>query len=190
MIIRGAASEFAERIQSGDLIEAGGHNLLVYDELITLREIFGNCAKTLLPKNEIVVLASQYDSLDNLKRSLQKKGVNVAKHQAEGTLFIIDAQHGYQGPDTYGTFKLVVTLSSRAKKEGRRGITWLGDMGSFFAFDRIHDLVDYELSCPTKYEDTLKTVCCYHKVDFNSLDRGNKGRLIQHHRKSIFVDEK
>ena len=190
MIIHGAASEIAEKIQEDELFEAGGHNLLVYDDLITLRDVFGNCAKTLLPKNEIVLIASQYDSLDNLKHSLQQKGVNVAEHLADGTLFIIDAQHGYQGADTYAIFKLAMTLSSRAKKEGRRGITWLGDMGSFFAFDRTHDLVDYELSCPTKYEDILKTVCCYHEVDFNLLNKKNKDRLIQHHYKSIFVDKK
>lgn len=190
MIVRDTASELAGKIQSGDLIEAGTHNLLVYDDLKTLRDIFGNCAKVLLPRNEIVLLASQYDALDTLKHSLQQKGVNVAKHMDDGTLFIIDAQLGYQAADTYGTLKLAMTLISRAKKEGRQGITWLGDMGSFFAYERISELVDYELFCPTKYEDILKIVCCYHEVDFNSLDKKHKDKLIQHHYKSIFVDNK
>jgi hypothetical protein len=67
------------------------------------------------------------------------------------------------------------------------------EQGFILAFDRIHELVGYELSCLSKHENILKTICGYHKVDFNSLDKENKEnkeRLTQHHYKSICVDKK
>ena len=144
-------------------------------------------AKTFLPQDEIVLFASQYCTPDDFKLQLENSGVNVAKHLSNGTLFIIDAQDGYQGVDVNGTFNMAMSLVQRAKKEKRRGVTWLGDMGSFFAFDKICDLIDYELDSPTKYEDSMKTVCCYHRADFARLDDSQKSTLSQHHSKSIFA---
>ncbi|MFL6496390.1 MAG: hypothetical protein ACJ703_08210, partial [Nitrososphaera sp.] len=37
------------------------------------------------------------------------------------------------------------------KREGRWGITVFDDVGSFFSFDRIEDMVELELQCPRKY---------------------------------------
>jgi len=189
-LVQGTAEDIAIKMQTGSLIEDGGHNLLVYDNLDGLRQLFLKYAKAFLPKNEIILLATQYDGIDNIKHFLTEGGIDVTKHLADGTLFIIDAQEGYQGVDVNGTFKLALTLMSRARKEKRRGVTWLGDMGSFFAFDRICELVDYELSCPAKFEDMLKAVCCYHIEDFKNLDEKQQNMLVDHHFKSIFVHNK
>jgi hypothetical protein len=91
-------------------------------------------------------------------------GVQVEKQSHDVTLFIVDAQQGYFGAtdDIEGTLKLAFTLASRARKENRSGLTWLGDMSSFFTFENnISKMMDYELlSCPQKYEDEMiKTVC-------------------------------
>jgi hypothetical protein len=53
--------------------------------------------------------------------------------------------------------KLAMSLISCVKKEGRRGVSWFGDLGSFFSFEKIEELMQYELWCPQKYkEDTMK----------------------------------
>jgi hypothetical protein len=185
--VHGTAAEIARQIKEGELFEPGEHNLLVYDELTTLRQVFAESAKTFLSKNEILLIASQYETIDTIGQALENVGIDVSKHLADGTLFIIDAQKGYQGADTRGTFKLAMSLIQRAKKEGRSGVTWFGDMGSFFAFQKIGDLVDYELCCPTKYEDPIKTICCYHNNDFKTLEKNEQDRLIEHHFKNIFM---
>lgn len=189
MIVRGNPKEIAHKMKAECLIEPGGHNMLVYDSVETLRELFAVYAKTYLPKNEILLIATQYDSIDSIEHALEFHGVDVARHRAEGTLLIIDAQEGYQGADIQGTFKLAMSLMSRAKKEGRRGVTWMGDMGSFFAFDKVGDLIDYELFCPTKYdEDSVKTVCCYHAENFKLLNKQEQDILMEHHFKTILQD--
>lgn len=189
MIVHGTATEIARKIKEGELFDPRGHNMLVYNELKTLRHMFIESAKTFLQKNELLLLASQYETENAIKQALEiDGGIDVSSHMADGSLLIIDAQAGYRGADTRGTFKLAMSLISRARREGKSGVTWLGDMGSFFAFDKVGDLVDYELFCPTKYEEPLKTVCCYHKADFNILEKGEQDTLIQHHFKSVFVE--
>lgn len=188
MLVQGAATELALKMKEGCLLETGSHNLLVYDGLKTLRQMLTVSARTFLPKNEILLIASQYETPDAIKQALSNEGIDVSKHLADGSLFVIDAQDGYQGADTQGTFKLAMSLIYRAKKEGKSGVTWFGDMGSFFGYNKIGSLVDYELFCPTKYEDAIKTVCCYHKLDFNMLEKEEQDILIQHHYKSIIIE--
>ena len=162
--------------------------MLVYSDLHGLRHIFAKSANTFLQQNEIVLFGTQYDSIDNIKLALQNEGIDVQKNIDNGTLFIIDAQEGYQGIDTYGTFKLGMSLLSRVKKEKRAGLTWMGDMGSFFAFEKVHELIDYEMFCPSKFEEPIKAVCCYHKGDFDRLQKEEQIRLIEHHFKTIYAE--
>jgi len=110
----------------------------------------------LLPENEIVIIATQYEAIDDVKKVLRLAGVAIERYLNQGTLFIIDAQQGYQDVDHLGLWKLAMTLISRVKKEGRRGVTLFGDLGSFFSFDKIEELMQYELGCPKKYEDKRK----------------------------------
>ena len=80
-----------------------------------------------------------------------------------------------------------MSLIFRIKKEGRRGVAWFGDLGSFFSFEKIEELIQYELWCPQKYEDKMKTVCCYHLKDFEKLNETQKQTLFDHHFKSISI---
>jgi DcmR-like sensory protein len=183
-------NDIAKEISKANLLEPGGHHMLVYKNLNLFRQVYLNYAITHLPQNEIVLLASQYEHVESVKSYLAAFGVNVDKHLADGTLFIVDAQQGYfTGGDIEGTLKLAFTLASRAKKENRSGLTWIGDMGAFFGFEDIARMMDYELqSCPQKYEDEMiKTVCCYHSADFDRLTASQKEALFNHHYKSFMM---
>ena len=186
-IVRGNSLEIAEMTAEKGLIEPGSHTLLVYNDLEAFREIYTQYSRAVLPQNEIVVLGTQYESINDVKNSLRLSGVDVERYLNEGTLFIVDAQHGYQDADTHGLWKFAMSLLSRAKKEGRQGLTWFGDAGSFFSFEKIEELMSYELSLPQRYEDAIKTVCCYHLKDFEKLIEAQRHTLFDHHFKSIVV---
>ena len=187
MLSHMTTANLQREIVEGEMLRAKSHNLLVYNDADTIRRVFVSCAKIFLPKNEILLLASQYDTTNATLETLAKEGIDVEKHLAGGTLFIVDAQKGYQDSDPFGTFKLAITLISRARKEGRSGVTWIGDTGSFFSFDRIGELVEYELFHPKNYLDPIRTLCCYHSEDFNNLEKHDQDILIHHHSKSIIV---
>jgi hypothetical protein len=185
----GSAQEIAFQMaeKNNKLIEPGSHNLLIYNDLKKFRGIYSQSASALLAENEIVVIATQYDPIEEVKNTLRLAGVDVESYLNQGSLFILDAQQGYQGVDYKGAWKFAMNLLTRAKEEGRRGVTWFGDLGSFFNFEKIEDLMRYELWCPQNYEDTMKTVCCYHSQDFENLSETQQQTLFDHHFKSILI---
>jgi hypothetical protein len=187
-IVHGHSLEIAEMIAEKRLIEPESHSLLVYDDLKTFREIYSQSSRALLAQNEIVVIGTQYETISDVKNALRLSGVDVERYLNQGTLFIVDAQHGYQDAGSHGIWKLAMTLVSRAKKEGRQGVTCFGDAGSFFSFEKTEELMQYELSLPQKYEDSVRTVCSYHLKDFETLTEAQQQTLFDHHFKSIVVE--
>ena len=187
-IVRGKSLEIAEMTAEKGLIESGSHTLLVYNDLEAFREIYTQYSRSVLPQNEIVVIGTQYESINDVKNNLRLSDMDVERYLNEGTLFIVDAQHGYQDADTHGMWKFAMSLLSRTKREGRQGITWFGDAGSFFSFEKIEDLMQYELSLPQRYEDSIKTVCSYHLKDFEKLTETQQQTLFDHHFKSLLID--
>lgn len=153
-IVHGNSLEIAEIMTKKKLIEPGCHNLLIYNDLKTLREFYSHYLKTLLPENEMVAIATQYDAVNDIKNALRLSGVEVERYLNQGMLFIVDAQQGYQSIETHGMWKLAMSLLSRAKKEGRRGLTGFADLGSFFSFEKIEELMQYELWLPQKMKKT------------------------------------
>ncbi len=189
-VVKGSVQEIADMLADDKqkLMEPGAHNILIYNDLKAFREIYSHYSRALLPENELVVIATQYDTISDVKNSLTASGMDIEKYLNQGTLFIIDAQQGYQDTDSSsGIWKLCESLIFRAKKEDRRGVTLLGDLGSFFSFERIEELMQYELSLPQKYQDTLKGICCYHSKDFEKLSETQQQTLFDHHFKSILV---
>jgi hypothetical protein len=181
------AEAAAEKKKS--LIEPGSHTLLVYNDLKAFSEIYSQCSRALLPQNEIVVIGTQYETINGVKNTLRLSGIDdVERHLNEGTLFIVDAQQGYQNVDSRGMWKFAMSLLSRARKEGRQGVTWFGDAGSFFSFEKIEELMHYEQSLPHKYEDIITTVCSYHLKDFETLTEIQQQTLFDHHFKSIMAE--
>jgi DcmR-like sensory protein len=188
--LEGGPKEIADMLadEKEELMEPGAHNILIYNDLKAFREIYSQYSRALLPENEIVVIASQYDTISDVKNTLRLAGIDIERYLDQGMLFIIDAQHGYQGDaDRSGIWKLCDSLISRAVKEDRGGVTLIGDLGSFFNFEKIEELMQYEKSLPQKYEDTMKGICCYHLEDFVNLSETQQQTLFDHHGKSILV---
>ena len=189
-VVNGSSKEIADMLadEKEKLMEPGAHNILVYNDLKAFREIYSRYSRALLAENEIVVIASQYDTISEVRNTLRLDGVDIEKYLNQGTLFIIDAQPGYQDADRSGIWKLCETLISRVRKEDRRGVTLFGDLGSFFSFEQIEEMMQYEKSLPQKYEDTMKGICCYHLEDFGNLSETQQQTLFDHHFKSIVVE--
>ena len=60
-------------------------------------------------------------------------------------------------------------LANYAKMR-KNGLSVLADLGAYSQKSRYKDLVDYELSLPTKYNDVpMKGFCLYHQKDFDKF---------------------
>ncbi len=163
------------------------HNLLIYEDLYTLREIYCRFAKKALEKNnEIMLIVTTYETPHTVRDMISEYDINVQKHESDGSLLIIDSVQGYQVANFYGVLRLIESLAIRAEKESKSGVFCIADMGSFFLLGREKELVNYELSIPKKIDTRLKAFCCYHKNDFLlRLTDDQKRQLMNHHCRAV-----
>ena len=141
----------------------------------------------------IILITTFYETIDSIKHHLSAVGVqNVQSIIDNGSLLIIDSFSSYY-PDIDGMKKLVATLSERARKEGRDGVTAIVDMGFFFMFGgdgRATELINYEASLAPKTEGyNVKGFSCYHGGNFSTLKDNQKKELVQKGKKLLDVTE-
>jgi hypothetical protein len=204
-----------------DGLEEGENGILVYPNTQTFREIYMQYVKDQLVAREeqkeneddntnddyhdnnnrrkeqllmprIILIATFYDTVNAVKHNLSAVGIDVQSHIDDGSLLIVDAFDGYY-PNIDGMKKLVASLSKRARKEGRIGVSAIVNMGFFFLYDGdgASELISYETSLPSKTDGgNVRGFSCYHARDYKNLDDGQKKKLLtQGQKKSLEVIE-
>src|SRR5919198_2162322 len=165
--------------------ECSAHYMIIYPDLVTLRKLYSSyISKQLEENNEIVLINPFYETTDSVRQVLS--GIDVSKYEKERVLTIIDSLAEYFGPQEDMPFKK--SLANQAKEIGRNGLSILGDLGAYTHKSKQDDLVDYELSLPTKYNDVaMKGFCLYHQKDFDKFSDEQKQKLTEHHGKAIKI---
>ena len=176
--------------------EFGAHYIIVYHDMMTLRQIYSSYIKAQIEdNNEIVLILPYYETTGMVRRILSGENNNVGniidvrKYEKEGSLVIIDSAKAYFGSDT-DLMSFAEKLAKEAQSSGKSGVSVIADLASFYYYDRIDKLIEYEMSLPTKYEDEmkLKGFCFYHQEDFdNRLSKEQKQKLLEHHGKHLMV---
>jgi hypothetical protein len=182
----------------------GEHVIVIHPDLPALRKIYCQYTKNqLVDNNEIVLLLPHYETPDAVKNNLQESKsddsspsstatsnvgcIDVQKHEKEGSLIVIDSikAHFHSDSDIKSFIKQLV---QHAENTGKRGVSILVDMGSFYHYGKIDELIEHELSIPSNYYNIkLKRFCIYHEKDFNRLKEEYKHTLSQHHGKELVV---
>ena len=178
-------SSIIEDIRRSDFQE---HNILIYPDLPSFRQIYSECTKQALDNNEIVFLATTYDSFDRIEDALRRKQISVEDEKKNGNLIIVDAFRAYQ-IDINGAMNFAKDLIKRATQDGKEGVFNLSDMGSFFLSERIDRLVEYEQNVPKKMDFKFKAICSYHRDNFGMLTEEQQRVLLLGHNTVIGVNE-
>ena len=179
------------------LAEYGVHYLVVYPDMITLRRIYSGYIKAQLEdNNEIVLILPYYETTEMVRSVLSGKNKNnqsniidVRRYEKQGSLVIIDSVKAYFGSDI-DLMSFLARLVKQAQSSGKSGIYVIADLASFYYYDRIDKIIEYEMSLPTKYDDEmkLKGFCFYHQEDFDKrLSKEQKQKLLEHHGKSLML---
>ena len=190
-------------------ITEGENGIIIYPNLQTFRQIYTQYVKDQLAKAKdeqeqnnnirnkqlmprIILIATFYETIDSVKHNLSAVGVDVQRHIDNGSLVIVDAFSSYY-PDINGMKKLVASLSERARKEGRVGVSAIVDMGYFFLFGgdgRATELINYETSLPPKTDGgNVKGFSCYHGGNYDTLKDSQRKELAQKGKKVLEVTE-
>lgn len=200
--------------------ETGTHCLMVYPDIMTLRAIYSRFTKQQLEdKNEIVLILPYYETTEMVRLVLSGSnvygddisnnpvgysGIDVSRHEKEGSLVIVDSLKGYFGSDQrqennsnsnntsnknmdFMTFLDV--LLRHAERKRKNGVTVLADMGSFYlnSHKGSQELMRYEMTLPEKYYGkNLKGYCLYHQKDFERrFGREEQAQLLDCHSRNI-----
>jgi hypothetical protein len=177
--------------------EYGAHYIIVYYDMMTLRQLYTGYIKTQLEyNNELVLILPYYETTETVRSVLSENHssnegsiIDVRKYEKEGSLIIIDSAEAYFTSDN-NLMSFVEKLAKQAQTSGRNGISVIADLASFYYFNRIDKLIEYEMSLPTKYDDKmkLKGFCFYHQEDFDRrLSKEEKQKLVEHHDKALRV---
>jgi hypothetical protein len=136
----------------------------------------------------IILIATFYDTINAVKHNLSAVGVDVQSRIDDGSLLIVDAFNGYH-PDMDGVKKLVASLSERAAREGRIGVSVIANMGFFFLYGgdgKATELINYEASLAPKTDGgNVRGFSCYHLGDYRNLNDSQKKELQGHGQKKI-----
>jgi MEDS: MEthanogen/methylotroph, DcmR Sensory domain len=169
--------------------EIGSHFLIQYPDLPTFREMYSYYIKSALyGGNEIVVILPFYETADTVRRILSEDPahIDVREYEKEQRLLIIDSLKGYFG-SADGLMPFVNQTVDFANSSGRNSVTVIGDMGSFFYYQKKDDLVGWEMKLPRTFEMNLKGFCLYDERDFNRLSEKDRQRLSRHHAKTLQI---
>jgi hypothetical protein len=198
-------------------VEDGENSILVYPSTQTFRQIYTKYVKDQLvasrkreveqdinnnndnnnnskntnkqSKSRIILIAPFYETVDSVKHQLDAFGVeNVQRLIDGGSLVIADSFHSFF-PDPNAMKKLIDSLSERARREGRPGVTAIVDVGFFFLFggdSKAADLISYEASLAPRTQDgNVKGISCYHWGNYETLTERDKEILTQGQKKKV-----
>jgi hypothetical protein len=179
------------------LSEYGVHYLVVYPDMITLRRIYSYYTKMQLEdNNEIVLIIPYYETTEMVRSVLsgenknnQSNIIDVRKYEKQGSLMIIDSVKAYFRSDI-DLMSFLARLAKQAQSSGKKGISVIADLASFYYNNQSDKLIEYKMSLPTKYDDNmkLKGFCFYHQEDFDRrLTEQQKQMLLEHHGKNLMV---
>ncbi len=172
----------------------GDHNLVIYPHLEQFEEFYVECCKdSILDRNEIFVLVTYYQHVSVVRKKLYLlAGIDTARYEDDGMLVILDSEMAYQpSVEQTGRYNIISILANllvkQAQEHDKKGITLLGDLGTFFLKKRRADLISYEVSIPSRTDANIRSFCCYHKDDFSVLQEEQRKRILRHHWNSLIL---
>lgn len=193
-------------------VDHGENSILVYPNNQTFRQIYAKYVKgqstatreqegkesnnnnnstgiNKQSKPRITLIAPFYETVDSVKHHLRAFGVEKVQELIDSGSLVIADSFRFFFPDPNGMKKLIDSLSERAKKEGRAGVTAIVDVGFFFLFggdSKAADLISYEASLAPKTQDgNVKGISCYHWGNYGTLTERDKELLTQGQKKKL-----
>jgi hypothetical protein len=164
------------------------HNILIYPNLNSFREIYTHLAKARIENdNNLVLLLPHYETSRSVEQSFMELDIRARDLIEKGMLEIIDSHHAFFDPEQ--SFLQVVEATTKAAiRNGKSGVTAIADMGSFFHRQAIDSLVGHECRIPAVIDKAkFSILCCYHQGDFGKLTKQQEGRLCENHYRNLSI---
>ena len=166
----------------------GEHDIVIYPDLDSLREIYAHLTKVRIHNcNDKVILLPHYETAKSVEQALMELDVRAKEEISKGSLEVIDSYHAFFDPEQ--SFLQVVTAAANdAVRERKSGVVIIADMGSFYHRQALERLIAHECKIPSKQAGTKSTIfCCYNVKDFEKLSKSQEEKLCENHYRNLFV---
>ncbi len=173
--------------------EYGEHNIVIYPDLDSFREIYTHVTEARIKNyNDLVMLLPHYETIKSVQQSLLELDVDIREPAIRTSLDIIDSQHAFFDPEQ-DFLGIVAAGVNSAKRNGKSGFIVIADMGSFFHRGSIEQMISHECKIipPKRQQDSMQFTlfCCYHIKDFQKLTKEQEQRMCENHYLRLFVRE-
>lgn len=186
LVRTGYDNDILERLKRA---RRGCHYIVVYLDLPSLRKIYSQYIKRQIEvKKEIVLILTYYESSDMVRYVLSNMAaLDVTECEKQGSLLIIDSSRAYFG-HSIDMVSFVKSLINYAYQIDRDGVTIIADMGSFFSYNKLNDLIKYEKYLQQRTNIKVRDLCFYKMDDFERRVSSIRRRKILHnHDKRLMI---
>ena len=127
------------------LVEAGEHNVLIFQETEIMREIRSRyCSDLLTKRNMAVILILYVESMDEAIADLSAIGeTNIDRCIEDGSLVIECDAHSLIGSTDFNFQSYIRDLQTQARLKGKEGLGIVLDVSSLLLMDAIDELVKF-----------------------------------------------
>lgn len=186
-----------EKLVDGDLAyimqllcqtEYGEHNILIYPDLDSFREIYSKLTMARLKNNhDLVMLLPHYETEKSVRQSLTELEIDVQEVINNGSLEILDSHHAFFDP-AQRFLDTVRGSVNKAVRSGLAGAIIIADMGSFYHRQLLDELANHECRIPPREPESKYTIfCCYHSKDYERLTEEQETRLCENHYRNLYI---
>ena len=134
-----------------------------------------------------------HETTDSVRHVLSQLGIDVRKCEQNRSLVIIDSVKAYFHSDI-DIKSLVKMRAEDAKRMGKKCVSIIDDMGSFFLYEKQNQMIEYEIELQLDDEKKnnansvkIKGICAYDKDNFDALKKKEQQALFEHHDTNLVV---
>ncbi|MCP8307325.1 MAG: MEDS domain-containing protein [archaeon] len=147
-----------------NLIKPRDHIILFYTGIEDKHKVLFTFIKVGLDRGEAAVYVASEENPRQIRKAMNKFGMDVKYHEESGALKILDYKDVYiinGRSNASRTYALWEKLYNEVMERGFKGLRIVGEMSCFFEAGLYKELLDYERSLHRRFEIPMIAICAY-----------------------------
>jgi len=168
------------------------HVVLFYDSCELKYEVLFNYIQSGLEMGEAAKYVCSEETPENIRKEMNKFGIEVEKHERTGALQILDYTEIYIINGQVSIDFIMETwegFNSEVRALGFKGLRVTGEMACFFKHDLIPELMEYEKALHTVLDIPITAICAYSTSILEKIENPINiySELVKAHGKVLFA---
>ncbi|MFW9850168.1 MAG: MEDS domain-containing protein [Candidatus Thorarchaeota archaeon] len=168
------------------------HVVLFYDSCELKHEVLFNYIKAGLEQGEATKYVCSEQTPEEIRKSMNQFGIDVALHERTGALQVLDYTDVYIVDGNFSIDDVMETwerFHTESRALGFNGMRVTGEMAFFFKHGLVKELMDYEKSLHTVLDIPITAICAYSTKVLEEVEHPINiySELVKAHGKVLFA---